>query len=186
MSEYTDPRIIKTHRAIRQALIDVLQHKPFKEITVQDILDVALVNRSTFYKYYSGKSSLAGAMIAELRQYYEKGVAERFATEELGQFLSETMSLLYQHRREVLALWSVETKRLHLYRDMEEILQQAFIRHAERFRPEQSPQARQYQAKIYAALAMTNTRYWLEQEKQPNVADTFGLLQELFELIKLA
>ena len=72
MTDYTDPRIIKTHRAIRNAPIDVLQHKPFKDIAVQDILDAALVNRSTFYKYYSGKSSLASAMIAEFRQRYAR------------------------------------------------------------------------------------------------------------------
>lgn len=185
MTDYTDPRIIKTHRAIRNALIDVLQHKPFKDIAVQDILDAALVNRSTFYKYYSGKSSLASAMIAEIREQYAQGVAERFATEHLEPFLNNNMSQLYQHRREVLALWQVETKRLHLYRDMQDILQNAFIRHAESQRPEQSPEARRYQAAMYAALAMANTRYWLEQEQQPEVDNTFGLLRELFELMRL-
>lgn len=185
MTDYTDPRIIKTHRAIRNALIDVLQHKPFKDIAVQDILDAALVNRSTFYKYYSGKSSLAAAMIAEIREQYSQGVAERFATEHLGPFLNETMPQLYQHRREVLALWQVETKRLHLYHDMQEILQNAFVHYAETRRPEQSPEARRYQAAMYAALAMANTRYWLEQEQQPEVDDTFGLLQELFEWLNV-
>ncbi len=95
------------------------------------------------------------------------------------------MPLLYQHRREVLALWSVQTKRLHLYQDMQEILKQAFIRHAKQHRPNQPDNARQYQATIYASLAMANTRYWLEQEKQPKIEDTFGLLQELFELMKV-
>lgn len=185
MTDYTDPRIIKTHRAIRNAPIDVLQHKPFKDIAVQDILDAALVNRSTFYKYYSGKSSLTAAMIAEIREQYAQGVAERFATEHLGPFLNETMPQLYQHRREVLALWQVETKRLHLYRDMQEILQNAFVRHAETHRPEQKPEARRYQAAMYAALAMANMRYWLEQEKQPEVNDTFWLLQELFEWLNV-
>ena len=185
MTDYTDPRIIKTHRAIRNALIDVLQHKPFKDIAVQDILDAALVNRSTFYKYYSGKSSLAAAMIAEIREQYAQGVAERFTTEHLGSFLNENMPQLYQRRRELLALWQVETKRLHLYHDMQEILQNAFIRHAESRRPEQNPEARCYQAAMYAALAMANTHYWLEQEKLPKVGETFGLLQELFDLIKV-
>ena len=92
---------------------------------------------------------------------------------------------IYQRRRELLALWQVETKRLHLYHDMQEILQNAFIRHAESQRPEQNPEARCYQAAMYAALAMANTRYWLEQEKQPKVGETFGLLQELFDLIKV-
>ena len=185
MTDYTDPRIIKTHRAIRNALIDVLQHKPFKDIAVQDILDAALVNRSTFYKYYSGKSSLAAAMIAEFRQRYAEGVAERFAAADLGLFLNDNMPQLYQRRREVLALWQVETKRLHLYRDMREILQNVFIRHAQTRRPEQNPEAQRYQAAMYAALAMANTRYWLEQEKQPEVDDIFGLLQELFEWLNV-
>ena len=45
---YTDPRIIKTHRAIREAFVDLLHEKPFAQIAVQDILDRATVNRSTF------------------------------------------------------------------------------------------------------------------------------------------
>ncbi len=57
MTDYTDPRIIKTHRAIRNALIDVLQHKPFKDIAVQDILDAALVNRSTFINTTRAKAA---------------------------------------------------------------------------------------------------------------------------------
>ena len=64
---YTDPRIIKTHRAIREAFVDLLHEKPFAQITVQDILERAPVNRSTFYKYYSGKSDLAGKMIADFK-----------------------------------------------------------------------------------------------------------------------
>ena len=55
---YTDPRIINTHRAIREAFVDLLHEKTFAQIAVQDILDRAPVNRSTFYKYYSGKGYL--------------------------------------------------------------------------------------------------------------------------------
>ena len=67
---YVDPRIIKTHRAIREAFVELLHEKPFAQISVQDILERAPVNRSTFYKYYSGKSDLAGKMIADFKTEY--------------------------------------------------------------------------------------------------------------------
>ena len=50
-----DLRVIKTKKHIEDALIDLLYQKDFHAITVQDILDTALINRSTFYKHYADK-----------------------------------------------------------------------------------------------------------------------------------
>lgn len=48
----TDPRILKTKRAIRTAFSKLMSEKSFKSITVQDITELAGVNRKTFYRYY--------------------------------------------------------------------------------------------------------------------------------------
>ena len=53
-----DLRVIKTRREIENAMIVLLQQKSFEKITVQNILDVALVNRSTFYQHYADKYAL--------------------------------------------------------------------------------------------------------------------------------
>ena len=48
----TDPRTIKTKRAIRNAFSKLLSEKSFESITVYDITELAGVNRKTFYRYY--------------------------------------------------------------------------------------------------------------------------------------
>ena len=48
----TDPRTIKTKRAIRTAFSKLLSEKSFESITVYDITELAGVNRKTFYRYY--------------------------------------------------------------------------------------------------------------------------------------
>jgi AcrR family transcriptional regulator len=49
----TDARVRRTRDALGDALIALMQEKPFDTITVQDVLDRAHVSRSTFYSHYS-------------------------------------------------------------------------------------------------------------------------------------
>jgi AcrR family transcriptional regulator len=58
MSKENDLRIIKTHKLIREAFIKLIDIKGFKKITVNDIADFAMINRSTFYLHYSDKYDL--------------------------------------------------------------------------------------------------------------------------------
>jgi len=53
-----DRRVRRTRDALGDALIELVQEKPFDEITVQDVLDRAGVGRSTFYTHYSDKDDL--------------------------------------------------------------------------------------------------------------------------------
>jgi AcrR family transcriptional regulator len=54
----TDARVRKTRDALGDALIALMQEKPFDTITVQEVLDRAHVSRSTFYSHYSDKDDL--------------------------------------------------------------------------------------------------------------------------------
>ena len=50
----TDRRVIKTKRAIRNALATLMTEKNYNDITIKDIADTADINRKTFYNYYRG------------------------------------------------------------------------------------------------------------------------------------
>ena len=53
MSEKTlDRRTVKTRRALCDALAELLTKKELHKVTVQEISDLANVNRVTFYKHY--------------------------------------------------------------------------------------------------------------------------------------
>ena len=47
-----DLRVVKTHKAIREAFIMLLSEQEYNDIAIQAILNRAKVNRATFYKYY--------------------------------------------------------------------------------------------------------------------------------------
>jgi AcrR family transcriptional regulator len=49
---------------LQGALLQLMQTKSFGEVSVQDITDVATVNRATFYDHYTDKFALLDAMVA--------------------------------------------------------------------------------------------------------------------------
>ncbi len=54
----TDRRIQRTRDVLGDALITLMHEKPFDTITVQDVLDLAEVSRSTFYTHFRDKDDL--------------------------------------------------------------------------------------------------------------------------------
>jgi len=53
-----DRRVRRTRDALGDALLALMQERPFDEITVQHVLDRAGVGRSTFYTHYRDKDDL--------------------------------------------------------------------------------------------------------------------------------
>jgi AcrR family transcriptional regulator len=53
-----DRRIQRTRDALGAALITLMREKPFDAISVQDLLDLAGVSRSTFYTHFRDKDDL--------------------------------------------------------------------------------------------------------------------------------
>ncbi|MDQ1236945.1 AcrR family transcriptional regulator [Paenibacillus sp. SORGH_AS306] len=53
-----DPRVRRTRRLLQDALIDLMDRKPYAQITIQDITDLATLNRKTFYLHYETKDHL--------------------------------------------------------------------------------------------------------------------------------
>lgn len=62
--EVRDPRVRRTRQLLQSALRTLMQEKSFDEISVQDITDMATVNRATFYDHYTDKFALLDAMVA--------------------------------------------------------------------------------------------------------------------------
>ena len=64
----TDARVRRTRDALGDALVALMQEKPFETITVQDVLDRAKVGRSTFYTHYSDKDDL---LMSDAEEFFE-------------------------------------------------------------------------------------------------------------------
>ena len=61
----SDLRVIKTRKSIMQAFIKLSDEKDFKNITVKDITQEALINRATFYYHFSDIYDLLDKVLAE-------------------------------------------------------------------------------------------------------------------------
>lgn len=70
MEEKIDLRIQKTHRALLQALRELLSEKSFDDISVSELCDRAQTRRATFYKHFGDKTELLAYMIQELQREY--------------------------------------------------------------------------------------------------------------------
>lgn len=163
-----DLRIIKTHKAIRTAFIDLLTEQNYDDITIQDILDKALVNRATFYKYYTGKSDLAGQMIDEFRQQVEKLLSDRLNTDDqsLEMIMQCHGQRMFELRKQMLALWKIRTKRHNLYQDMFDMSKQNFIELAKQQDKNSDIGANlDYQATMMATLMMASIQYYFERNQ---------------------
>ncbi|ANE46493.1 TetR family transcriptional regulator [Paenibacillus swuensis] len=74
-SSHTDPRVLRTRRLIRDALISLLQELELEKITVHRIAERATINRVTFYLHYRDIQDLlermADDMITEIQEIME-------------------------------------------------------------------------------------------------------------------
>lgn len=58
MNHNEDRRIVRSKRALRSALISLIETKGFEAITVNDLCSAADLNRGTFYNHFSDKEHL--------------------------------------------------------------------------------------------------------------------------------
>lgn len=64
----TDARVVRTKKAIRLALMELIEEKGFEAITVKDIATKAEINRGTFYVHYEDKHDLMNECQTDIMQ----------------------------------------------------------------------------------------------------------------------
>lgn len=62
---FSDLRILRTQEQFQNALLELLETKELKEITVKEICDKAKLSRNAFYQHYSYKEDLYDQMVAK-------------------------------------------------------------------------------------------------------------------------
>ena len=62
----TDPRIIRTRKLIMDSFIELSSKKEFKDITVKDITEKAMINRATFYYHFEDIYDLLEKALSEV------------------------------------------------------------------------------------------------------------------------
>ncbi|MCA1321014.1 TetR/AcrR family transcriptional regulator [Bacillus tianshenii] len=79
MDEKQDLRVIKTKRAIREALLKLVKEKDFAKVSVRDLCAYAEINRGTFYLHYQDKYDLLERIELELLDTLRELMSKRLA-----------------------------------------------------------------------------------------------------------
>ena len=95
-----DRRITKTRKAIYAAFLQLLNQKNFETITVQEIIDLADVGRSTFYSHYESKELL----LDELCCYLFHHLFERVGNLTIEEYLTHIFSHFKKNQDHVTSL----------------------------------------------------------------------------------
>jgi AcrR family transcriptional regulator len=67
-----DLRVRRTYKLLFEALISLLNERPFEKISVTDICERAMVHRTTFYKHFEDKYHLLRFGIKELQKNFNE------------------------------------------------------------------------------------------------------------------
>ncbi|MCU9614415.1 TetR/AcrR family transcriptional regulator [Caldibacillus lycopersici] len=61
-----DRRINKSKSALKDALLQLMEEKDFRKITITDLVNISNLNRGTFYKHYQSKEELLDELIDDV------------------------------------------------------------------------------------------------------------------------
>ena len=136
-----DRRQQKTRRAIFDALGILLETRRFENITVQEIIDIANIGRSTFYAHFETKDDLLKAMCtdifhhifaSELPQEFENDFSQGSQNLELK--LGHILYHLGESKSNLKGILGGESGELFL-RFLKQYLYDLFARYIEEFNP---------------------------------------------------
>ena len=74
MAVKEDLRVQRTKKALAEAFATLLEQKPFDEITINELCEMAGVRRATFYKHYNDKYDFLSAYARSLRDMFDREI----------------------------------------------------------------------------------------------------------------
>jgi len=180
LQKKTDARVRRTRDALGDALVALMQEKPFDTITVQDVLDRARVGRSTFYSHYSDKDDL---LMSDADEFYERlsmGLSARGEASDRVFPVKEFFSHLAEAQRFVNALSSsgkmqeqLELARGHFARGIERRLSEV---------PRGHSIAETERAVIgfaHAGALLSLMTWWVDRGMKPSPAEMDALFHRI-------
>ncbi len=89
-----DLRVKKTYLFLKKALIELLSKKSFEEIRVNDICNLAMVHRTTFYSHFSDKYELLDYCIKDVEQEIWEKISHNTYSNNKDFYTKMVMSIL--------------------------------------------------------------------------------------------
>jgi len=174
-----DLRVVKTKRAIESAMEKLLTARPFEAITVQAILNEALVNRKTFYSHYRDKYDLmrkmADSFLADIAALVEERKSLGMRVQGPFAAANALYERLLDKRDLALALWNVRCEGLDFQGELRHMVEDAYLSYFGA-KGEGDPR---FQAALGSAMLVAMLHYKLKAGVQFTVEDTHRELSVL-------
>lgn len=183
----TDLRVVKTLKQIDGALLECLAHTPFEKITVEQLCQAALINRSTFYKYYTSKYDLMERYLQRALDGFRRQVDVAFvnaAPDHIHDIVYQknfenVLRFLSKHEKEYTLLWSIPLEE-SVFSRMIDIVHDAILdtlcSHPQGKQIPVTPYADLY-ARLFASDMMTLVRWWLKYKDCVTARDVQDLMR---------
>lgn len=182
-THYTDVRIIKTLKSIDEAFLTLLTTKAYDDIIVQDILDIAMVNRTTFYKYYDNKAELAIDIIERFKSSFFIPMIEQRFSASWDEF-SKMFLPIYENYRNVLrVLWRIKTPKANLESEVYQLVKDKYIQHSCAKNHVLADKDLNFQAHIYASIYVALIDYNVAKDEPRSPDEVKANLKDIFTLM---
>jgi len=172
-----DARVRRTRDALGDALLALIQEKPFDDVTVQEVLDRAGIGRSTFYAHFQDKDDL---FLSDLGEFLEMISTLLLRGHEVSNRIAPVREF-FAHVAENRHLHSALFASGKL-RDFQEMAQEYFARAID-LRLAELPSSRGFtpaqrtaMAQAYAGALLSMMSWWLHHGATPSPEE----MDELF------
>ncbi len=184
MNQKTDLRIVKTHKALVDAFIELLGEKRFEDITVNELCERAMVRRATFYKHFADKFEFFAFVIRTKQEEFDASSRphsdQAHAQSLYLQIVKNTLEFVNSNRKLVQTV--LESKMLPTLLD---ILSQQIAMDVTRKLKEDAqngvrlPASPQVMAQFFTGALVYTVKWWVAQKKVSQAE----LVQELTSLL---
>ena len=185
MTNKTDLRVLKTRENIKTSFINLLLIKDFKDITIQNIIDEALIGRSTFYDHYCDKYDLLKQLVDELITDFRFYIKGRFNIKSHDDFINFFLSIIdfySKQRNKLLALLKVHTESVDLYNSIINILKETCSSYFDNMLIKNNFNIpKEFFCRMYASIVMTSIQWFVENNENYTPQD----FKELFSTLKI-
>ncbi|MDS0527903.1 TetR/AcrR family transcriptional regulator [Clostridium sp. SHJSY1] len=181
-----DLRILKTHKNIKNTFSNLLLEKHFKDITVQNICDEALIGRSTFYAHFCDKYDLLNKMVEEVAKDFKKHIEIRFNSDnsdnsnDFTEIVDNMIKYLSTKKNTISALLEVHTETADLYSTLKNILIESCSSYLENknFISKYNV-SNKFICAQYAAYVLTSVQLWVESDEHDHTLELSNKVQAL-------
>lgn len=185
-----DLRARRTRAHLRRALAELLAHRSFREITVTELCEAAMVHRTTFYKHYADKDALFDDLLGERigQLFLEAGLHPGRPVSEPGRPVERLAGFLGRMRTDQTLfglLADSDLSPVSAQRLTRELVQQLQAR-APRARSQAAALHADLLAHLHAAVLTTAMAWWAQGNDKVSVQHLARTVWSTLKLAELA